>query len=309
MAENKTQFSVSTVGYAGKTGIGKVLFPTWTERNGQDDLHWYEGTRDKNGEYSITIENKDHGFETGAYTIHTYIYGQQGEILKVMGNAFNLAESKPVIAASEVANNCFKIKISGISNNAGISSVVVPTWTQNNGHDDLRWEKAAFVGNDTWEATINISDYKESYDTFISHVYVTDKNGQQKYVGATEKMIKNLFSEDPLEVTAQQDGEGLKFEITTQNCSSKPGIRRVDFAVWTDRNGQDEIKWYQGVLGANGEYKTAVDIENHGFETGPFIIHTYIRGNSGENISFSGVNYTLTALNPTIEYDKVLVIS
>jgi len=35
VAENKTHFTVSTVGYAGKTGIGKVVFPTWTEQIGR----------------------------------------------------------------------------------------------------------------------------------------------------------------------------------------------------------------------------------------------------------------------------------
>lgn len=307
-AENKTQFTVSTIGCAGKAEIGRVLFPTWTARNGQDDLHWYEGTRDKNGEFCITIDSKDHGYETGSYLIHTYIHGQQGEILKVVGSSYNLEESQPVISMTEVLNNCFKVRISGISNRNGVSDVVVPTWTQINGHDDLRWEKATYVGNDTWEAVINIADYKQSYDTFISHVYVTDKNGQQKYLGATTKIIDNPFAKDPLEVTAQQqENDGSKFVISTQNCSKKPGIKQVDFAVWSNRNGQDEIRWYQGVLGANGEYLASVDIENHGFETGPFIIHTYIKGNNGETISFASLNFTLAKLNPIIEYDKAVL--
>ncbi len=306
-AENTTQFTVSTTGCAGKAEIGRVLFPTWTARNGQDDLHWYEGTRDKNGEFSVTIDSKDHGYETGSYWIHTYIYGPQGEILKVVGSSYSLEESQPVISMTEVLNNCFKVRISGISNRYGVSDVVVPTWTQINGHDDLRWEKAIYTGKDTWEAVINIADYKQSYDTFISHVYVTDKNGQQKYLGATTKIIDNPFAKDPLEVTAQQENDGSKFVISTQNCSKKPGIKQVDFAVWSNRNGQDEIRWYQGVLGANGEYLAPVDIENHGFETGPFIIHTYIKGNNGENISFASLNFTLAKLNPIIEYDKAVL--
>ncbi|VUZ22694.1 Uncharacterised protein [Acetobacterium wieringae] len=307
VAENKTQFVVSTIGCAGKTGIGKVLFPTWTARNGQDDLYWYEGTQDKNGEYSITIDSKDHGFETGTYQIHSYIHGEQGEVLKVIGSKYDLTESKPAISATDVKNNCYKVSISGISNHLGINSVVVPTWTQINGHDDLRWEKATYVGKDTWEATINIADYKQSYDTFISHVYLTDKNGQQKYIGATAKIIENPFAKDPLEVAAKQENDGSKFVIRTQNCSNKPGIKRVDFAVWTKRNGQDEIRWYQGVLGANGEYQTSVDIENHGFETGPFSIHTYLRDNLGEVITVSGSSFTMPKLNPTIEYDKAVL--
>jgi len=45
---NTAQFTISTIGCAGKTGIGYVLFPTWSEKNGQDDIHWYQGTLGSN---------------------------------------------------------------------------------------------------------------------------------------------------------------------------------------------------------------------------------------------------------------------
>jgi murein DD-endopeptidase MepM/ murein hydrolase activator NlpD len=306
-AENKTRFTVNTVGYAGKTGISKVLFPIWSERNGQDDIHWYEGTLNSSGEYSFTVDIKDHGFETGDYHVHSYIYGLKGEVAKTFANTIGLGTSTPSISVGEVVNSTYKVRIMGVSNPQGVSGVSFPTWSQVDGHDDLRWESGIYVGNDTWEATISIHDYKRSYDTFITHVYVTNKDGQQNYNGAIEQVISNPFLKEPLELKVQHDSDISKFSISTQNCSAKTGVKGVVIAVWSNRNGQDELKWYEGALGPDGEFYAYVDIENHGFETGVYVIHAYLRGTEGGNIAFANSEFTMTNINPTIEYDNAVL--
>lgn len=305
--ENKTQFIISTVGCAGKTGIGKVMFPTWTERNGQDEIRWYEGKINSNGEYSITVDNKDHGFETGEYHVHTYIYGVMGEVAKTYTTKYNLERPNPSISVGEVANNSYKVRVVGVSNPSGVVSVKFPTWSQVSGHDDLRWESGIYVGNDTWEATISINNYKCSYDRFITHAYVTDKDGQQKYIGAVEQIISNPFLTEPLEIKIQQDRDVSKFSISTQNCTAKTGVKSVVFAVWSNRNGQDELRWYEGELGPDGEFYAYVDIANHGFESGAFITHAYLRGTGGENIAFANSEFIMPTINPTIEYDNAVL--
>lgn len=305
--ENKTRFTISTVGYAGKTGIGKVMFPTWSERNGQDDIHWYQATLDSNGEYSFTVDIKDHGFETGDYHVHSYIYGLKGETVNTFTSTFSLGTPNPSITVGEVVNNVYKVRIMGVSNPQGVTGVSFPTWSQVDGHDDLRWESGIYLGNDTWEATISINDYKRSYDTFITHVYVTNKDGQQKYSGAIEQVINNPFLQEPLEMKVQLDRDISKFSISTQNCAGKTGVKGVVFAVWSNRNGQDELKWYEGELGPDGEFYAYIDIENHGFETGVFVIHAYLRGTGGGNIAFASTEFSMANINPTIEYDKAVL--
>lgn len=304
---NPNQFTISTVGYAGESGIGKVYFPTWTERNGQDDIHWYVGAMNNSGEYSVTVDNKDHGFETGIYNVHTYFYGLRGELLKTYTAIQKLEPTTPTINLTEVVGNSYKVQLSGVSNPEGVMGVYFPTWTQIRGQDDLRWETGKFIGNDTWEAIIHITDYNNSYDTFVSHAYIIDKNGQRKYIQSAEKIITNPFLEKPLQVTLKQDTEVSKFIMNTQNCANKTGIKGVSFAVWTNRNGQDEIKWYDGILGAGGEYFALADIEEHGFETGPYSVHTYLWGNGVENIAMAENTFTMPAIIPTIEYDKAVI--
>jgi len=305
---NPTRFTINTVGYAGKTGIGQVLFPTWSQTNGQDDIRWYQGILGSNGEYSVTVDIKDHGFETGDYTIHSYIYGLQGNIEAFQGNTYAQKTPSPTIEIDQkVVNNSYKIRIKGASNPKGVSNVYFPTWSQTNGQDDIRWVKGTYIGNDTWEGTVSLNDYNRSYDKFISHVYVNDKNGKGKFIGATEKIIVNPFKAQSLKIGVKKGNDSSQFTISTLNCNGKPGITGVSFPVWTSRNGQDEIEWFKGKLGSNGEYSATVDNENHGFETGPYTIHAYLVGNKGENIAFTGSSYTMEKTIPTIEYDKAVL--
>lgn len=305
--ENKTQFTISTVGYAGKSGIAKVMFPTWSERNGQDDIHWYEGKLNNKGEYSFTVDIKDHGFETGDYHIHSYIYGLTGTIAKTLTNRFTIGTPKPAITLGEVADNQYRVRIKGLSNPEGVAGVSFPTWSQADGQDDIRWEPGTYVGNDTWEATISLSHYKRSYDTFINHVYMTTKDGQQRYCGAIKQTIGNPFLAEPAVIKVRPDRQVSQFSISTENCATKTGVKDMVFAVWSNRNGQDELKWYTGQRGPDGEFYAYVDIADHGFETGPYIIHAYLRGIGGESIAFASSEFIKPEIAPIIEYDQAVL--
>ncbi|MBM6931801.1 GBS Bsp-like repeat-containing protein, partial [[Clostridium] spiroforme] len=56
----------------------KVKLPTWTEKNGQDDLEWVVAkvTDNRDGTYTATatISCADHNNETGKYNTHIYAY-------------------------------------------------------------------------------------------------------------------------------------------------------------------------------------------------------------------------------------------
>ena len=38
----------------------QVLFPTWSDENGQDDLIWYEATRNEAGNWTATVDLLQH---------------------------------------------------------------------------------------------------------------------------------------------------------------------------------------------------------------------------------------------------------
>jgi len=60
-----------------ESGIDSVMFPTWTDLNGQDDIIWHQGTVDGNTA-SCRILYSKHNNERGAYTVHIYAYNRGG---------------------------------------------------------------------------------------------------------------------------------------------------------------------------------------------------------------------------------------
>ena len=99
-------------------GLSRVQFPTWTERNGQDDLPtgWetnakFSGTITKdpsyNNRYNIvyTVKASDHNNESGQYNTHIYAYDSLGQLTscqtpaaKTVVSASNIDEQSPVIS-------------------------------------------------------------------------------------------------------------------------------------------------------------------------------------------------------------------
>ena len=59
------------------TGHGHLLFPTWTEKNGQDDLDWMR-SQSSTQTHTITVEKSKHNNETGIYYVHIYAASGDG---------------------------------------------------------------------------------------------------------------------------------------------------------------------------------------------------------------------------------------
>lgn len=59
------------------SGVASVLFPTWTEANGQDDLIWHQASIN-NGTASYRVLYQDHKNEMGTYIVHVYAYDGAG---------------------------------------------------------------------------------------------------------------------------------------------------------------------------------------------------------------------------------------
>ena len=51
--------------------ITDVKFPTWSDENGQDDVVWYQGTKNKDGSWSVTVDGSRH-LNSGKFITHVY---------------------------------------------------------------------------------------------------------------------------------------------------------------------------------------------------------------------------------------------
>lgn len=73
------------------SGVASVKFPTWTSKNGQDDLKWHEGTYLGNGTWRVVINKSEHKNESGEYITHIYGYDGAGnrKLLKEVKTTMN----------------------------------------------------------------------------------------------------------------------------------------------------------------------------------------------------------------------------
>ncbi len=76
-------------------GVSKVLFPTWTEKNGQDDIIWYEGEY-YGSRYICHVDIKDHKKEQGSYVTHIYAYDNAGNYTGYALNPITIDDSKNI---------------------------------------------------------------------------------------------------------------------------------------------------------------------------------------------------------------------
>ena len=92
--QNKTaqQFDVVISNASSNQGIKEVLVPVWSEQNGQDDIIWYQATKQGEGVYKVTVKVSDHKNDSGNYDIHLYYRLVTGE-LKVVGGKTTTVEA------------------------------------------------------------------------------------------------------------------------------------------------------------------------------------------------------------------------
>lgn len=54
--------------------------PVWSTQGGQDDIIWYNATKQNDGTYKVAINVKDHKNNSGEYNVHLYYEQNDGSL-------------------------------------------------------------------------------------------------------------------------------------------------------------------------------------------------------------------------------------
>ena len=178
-----------TTSFAAGAGVSSVKMPSWTAKkvNGtdQDDLIWHNA-QISGDTATFYVKTSDHKNESGAYLTHVYVFDKKGRstIAGVSVNVPVKPVTKPVINSVDISNvtsSGYQVTVK-FTAAAGVKSLLLPTWTAKkvNGtdQDDLIWHNASISGN-TGTFYVKTSDHKNESGAYITHVYLTDKNGKQ----------------------------------------------------------------------------------------------------------------------------------
>ena len=170
-------------------GFKEVLVPTWSEKNGQDDIIWYKATKQANGDYKVTVRSSNHKGDSGLYNSHVYLVDNDGKFIGLGGKqaTFDITKTQGTltIANNDKNRGTFDVVITNLTNPGGITGVVIPVWSEQNGQDDLVWHNATKQEDGSYKVTISASQHKWNSGKYIVHGYIVDASGKNIGFGAT----------------------------------------------------------------------------------------------------------------------------
>ena len=281
-------------------GVASVSVPVWSDDKGQDDLIWHHATRQQDGRYRVTVKASDHNNSTGKYHVHLYYTQLNGEQIGVTATTTEVSIGKTVnkgkpsgrvtIENNNSTTGTFDAVIRDVVSPNGLKEVLIPTWSEVNGQDDLIWHKAVKQADGSYRATIKSSEHKNSQGKYQVHVHYVDGSGQRRYVTETSTQLK--LSQPTGKVNIQNNNkETGTFDVVVTDVFSPKGVQSVQVPVWSDQGGQDDLIWYNATRQSDGSYKASIKAENHKNSTGTYHVHLYYIQNDGSRI---GVHSTTT---------------
>lgn len=282
------------------TGLKEVLVPSWSLAGGQDDLIWHKATRQADGSYRVTIKATDHKNSTGKYRADAYIVDDSNKRFYLTEKVVEVTQTRPSASLVIENNNAdlgtFDAVIRNIVAPNGVKEVLVPSWSLVNGQDDLVWHKASRQSDGSYRVTIKASEHKNSLGNYRADLYIVDNANQRHYVTETIVDVKHNKPVGTISVVNNNKDTGT-FDVIISDVYSPKGVRTVQVPIWSEKDGQDDIIWYEATRQANGTYTVNVQATKHKNSTGLYNIHLYYILNDGSQVGVGGTTTTVEFRN------------
>ena len=282
------------------TGLKEVLVPSWSLDGGQDDLIWHKATRQADGSYRVTIKATDHKNSTGKYRADAYIVDDSNKRFYLTEKVVEVTQTRPSASLVIENNNAdlgtFDAVIRNIVAPNGVKEVLVPSWSLVNGQDDLVWHKVSRQSDGSYRVTIKSSEHKNSLGNYRADLYIVDNANQRHYITETIVDVKHNKPVGTISVVNNNKDTGT-FDVIISDVYSSKGVRTVQVPIWSEKDGQDDIRWYEATRQANGTYTVNVQATNHKNSTGLYNIHLYYILNDGSQVSVGGTTTTVEFRN------------
>ncbi len=252
------------------SSLDSAKFAVWGKTDGQNDLVWYTAKKNEDGTWYANIPLSRH-LETGLYYIHAYGTGSGKQTFQA-AETYTVEELNVTRLTTELSSSEKTVNVT-LENPDSYSSVSVAVWGAKDGQNDIKWVSLSKNLDGTWSASVNLSSHKETGLYYI-HAYGV-KNGAQTFAASTAVTVDAFAA---AEVTAAAKGSSFLAKVSNSDeCSS------VRFAVWTQKNGQDDLKWYTGIKYTDGSWRCTPIPAAHG-GNGTYIIHAYGTVSSRESL-------------------------
>ena len=269
-------------------GVKEISYAVWSEENGQDDLNWFTAKYDAaaaSASYTLSLS----GFKSyGDYNVHCYAKDTAGKMVFLGKTIFTL--DKPALDETVVetdnAKGTFKITVKGLD--SSISKVQIPVWSKKD-QSDIVWYDAVKDASGNYVVSSSIASHKYNAGTYNAHVYVTDMTGLRTCMD--KKTF--VFEITKGSVTVLEDVANTTYTAMINGLTVPSGLKNVEFAVWSEQGGQDDLKWYQATGTNGGNFTASIAIKNHK-TTGKYLVHAYMNSTSGAKTFLGSAEFNVT---------------
>ena len=304
----------------------------WSQHNGQDDLKWFRGVKQDNGKWIVTVPMCNYK-DLGRYQVHAYdgttiIAGDRIDIVQNVTHKFTnytTTTDNCVGAETKVAycdygcgtkdvigwtekdhtvtavqdNNVLTVKMADVASH-GHTKVKFAVWSMENGQDDLAWYNAEKQADGNWACKVDLTKH-HSTGNYQVHAYAsTGDSDTMRMAGHVVAQIAAFDDVKPPKVVATVTADYSTMKITVRNAEE---YEKISVPVWSEVNGQDDIKWYKATKQAGGSWTCDVDLAAHN-SMGRYQIHVYgTKAGKTELIAntTASVAKLPTTKNPTVE--------
>ena len=293
-SESDGTFTITAKNLQGFDGYKEVKIPFWSHANGMKDIIWYTPTRQADGSYTVTAKASDHENADGKYEAQVFYVDAKGQNKFVKKAFIDYTASKPsadlTITKSE-KDGTFTITAKNLQGFDGYKEVKIPLWSHANGMKDIIWYTPTRQADGSYTVTAKASDHENADGQYEAQVFYVDAKGQNKFVKKAFIDFKNQSRPTASLLIQNNNKDTGTFDVIIKDVYSPKGVRTVQVPTWSDRDGQDDIRWYEATRQSNGDYKVSVKASDHKNSTGKYHIHLYYIQNDGSRV---GVGSTTT---------------
>ena len=293
-SESDGTFTITAKNLQGLDGYEEVKIPFWSHANGMKDIIWYTPNRQADGSYTVTAKASDHENADGKYEAQVFYVDAKGQNKFVKKAFIDYTAPKPsadlTITKSD-SDGTFTITAKNLQGFDSYKEVKIPFWSHANGMKDIIWYTPTRQVDGSYTVTAKASDHENADGQYEAQVFYVDAKGQNKFVKKDFIDFKNQSRPTASLLIQNNNKDAGTFDVIIKDVYSPKGVRTVQVPTWSDKDGQDDIRWYEATRQANGDYKVSVKASDHKNSTGQYHVHLYYIQNDGSRV---GVSSTTT---------------
>ena len=284
-------FTITAKNLKGFENYKEIKIPFWSHAKGMNDIKWYTPVRQSDGSYKVVAKAIDHENVDGRYEAQIFYYDAQGQRKFVQKSFAEYSTGKPNVPVSadlsidvDKSAGTFTIIAKNLKGFENYKEIKIPFWSHARGMDDIKWYTPVRQSDGSYKVIAKANDHENVDGRYEAQIFYYDAQGQRQFV---QKSFAEYKKEQPLSGTLSIQNNNKDtgtFDVIIKDVYSPKGVRTVQVPIWSAKDGQDDIRWYEATRQANGDYKVSVKASDHKNSTGLYYVHLYYIQNDGSRV-------------------------